>query len=386
MKGHLKQNTLGDYWPSVPDGRTAESVGATNRIRRKKKVRRRTRKRRQIQTKIVREFSENKQGHYGDHPSMLRGSGLVVAFQNVNGLWKDRGEGLQDALKVVTELGIDFMGITEVNMNSRSVLAGVMRRTIQKHTKARITYESNKEYNSTTTFQPGGVMTLRGPSFPKPVKEITDPTSTVQLTEIKVKEKIIGIITVYVPRKADGPMRVHTQCVNRIRRLGLMDEPVDVWEYQHATITKMARGVQEKGGLLIIGGDFNEEDSEKSKTTRMMKDLNLMNASQFHGGEAHPTFAGGRKAIDHIWVSEEILLQMSRMGQAPFNIGFFSDHRMVYVGLGQTKAREGDEKGIKGRILNSKNTKHSPKYLEELRRLLEEHNIFARMGALRRSE
>ena len=111
-----------------------------------------------------------------------------------------------------------------------------------------------------------------------------------------------------------------------------------------------------------------------------------MNASQFHGGEAHPTFAGGRKAIDHIWVSEEILLQMSRMGQATFNIEFFSDHRMVYVGLGQTKAREGDEKGIKGRILNSKNTKHSPKYLEELRRLLEEHNVFARMGALRRSE
>ena len=34
--------------------------------------------------KMVRLVPEDKQGHFGDHPPGMRGSGLIIAFQNVN--------------------------------------------------------------------------------------------------------------------------------------------------------------------------------------------------------------------------------------------------------------------------------------------------------------
>ena len=57
------------------------------------------------------------------------------------------------------------------------------------------------------------------------------PTCNLQLTEMTVQAIKLGIITVYVPQKANGPMRIHTQCVNQIRELSLRDEPVNDKDY-----------------------------------------------------------------------------------------------------------------------------------------------------------
>ena len=73
MKKYLVQTTLGAYWTLVPDGRMTERVGEIRRRSRKTRVRRRTRKGMMRQTRIVREFNEERQGHYGDHPAEIRG-------------------------------------------------------------------------------------------------------------------------------------------------------------------------------------------------------------------------------------------------------------------------------------------------------------------------
>ena len=52
----------------------------------------------------------------------------------------------------MNKIGPDFMGITEVNVNSRSIESIKMRREVQRHTKSRVEYKSNREYDPSTVF------------------------------------------------------------------------------------------------------------------------------------------------------------------------------------------------------------------------------------------
>ena len=42
------------------------------------------------------------------------------------------------------------------------------------------------------------------------------------MTETKYREKALAIIGMYKPHTIEGPMRIHTQAINRIRRGKLM--------------------------------------------------------------------------------------------------------------------------------------------------------------------
>ena len=47
-----------------------------------------------LQTKIMQTFDEAKQGYFGDHPGNLKVPGTPFTFQNVNGVWKENGDGI----------------------------------------------------------------------------------------------------------------------------------------------------------------------------------------------------------------------------------------------------------------------------------------------------
>ena len=59
----------------------------------------------------------------------------------------------------------------------------------------------------------------------------------------------LAIVTMYKPRKVEGPMRVHTQAINRIRRGKLMQEPIDVTEYLYDELEERVEKFREKEGL-----------------------------------------------------------------------------------------------------------------------------------------
>ena len=191
--------------------------------------------------------------------------------------------------------------------------------------------------------------------MPRLTRREMDLTCTIQMAKIKVKGSILGILTVYCLKKVGGPMQIHTQCVNRIRKLRLQEEPISVSKYQCDVIERMAQSVQKKGGHLVIGGDFNEGDSETSKMTMCMRGLKLEKASNLHGGDTPPTYVGGSKTIDHIWVSEEIVPLVNKMGYAPYNYSFHSDHRMSHASLDLKQFGKQEESEPRRRILNSKN-------------------------------
>ena len=75
---------------------------------------------------------------------------------------------------------------------------------------------------------------------------------------------------------------------------------MDVREYVYEELTKMSHDVIDVGGFIIIGGDFNKEDKDRSRITAMMRDLHMLTASRIHEDKIPETYIGGRKTIDHV--------------------------------------------------------------------------------------
>ena len=138
-------------------------------------------------------------------------------------------------------------------MNERNERAHQVRRGLVKWLSSQVRMTSNPEFDRRSGFQPGGIVTLaRMPN--KESKEWVDPTGNIRLTETEYRDNPLGIFTVYRPQKANGPMRVHTQAVNRIRRKGLMEEPIDVKKFLYDTLERMVETFREERGSIIIGG------------------------------------------------------------------------------------------------------------------------------------
>ena len=70
------------------------------------------------------------------------------------------------------------------------------------------------------------------------------------------------------------------------------------------------------------------------------------------------------------------------MGYVPYNYGFHSDHRMVFIGLDLKMIDMEDNWIPNQRTLNSRNTKHVTDCLKELCRLFKSKNVLYRRNTI----
>ena len=70
---------------------------------------------------------------YSTELSHGREKGMVIFFQNVNGIWKEKGADLKDALEVLDEVGAQYIGLTESLINERHEKAQRVKRRIVRH-------------------------------------------------------------------------------------------------------------------------------------------------------------------------------------------------------------------------------------------------------------
>ena len=82
---------------------------------RKKRAAAKKRRLPQLKLDTVRVIEESTR--YGDNMLGPRGNGMVIYFQNVNGIWKERGEDLRDALGLLEVAGAGYIGLTESLVN-----------------------------------------------------------------------------------------------------------------------------------------------------------------------------------------------------------------------------------------------------------------------------
>jgi exonuclease III len=144
-----------------------------------------------------------------------------------------------------------------------------------------------------------------------------------------------------------------------------------------------------KGYDIIISGDLNELlGADEQSFARISSKHNLTEIIQhFHGVENEPaTYARGRKRLDYMFCTEGVLHSVNKCGILPYSDLIDSDHRSLYVDFDTTKLFGGDPAVLAPnpvRILHSRDTVGSEQYVKAVHKYFVDHNITARLTALR---
>ena len=362
-EGGMRANTILKYLSTRRQVEGQEVMRRSRGPRRKRKNRKR-RKMVQLRLDMVRAIEESVP--YGDEIYKEKRKGIVLFFQNINGLWKEGGEDIKESLESLDEIGAKYIGLTESLINERHEKASKVKGKIARHIDGNINITSNSEFDGESGFQPGGIVTIVRKPLRDKSKESRDPTGNIRMTETSYKGKPLAIITVYRPHKAEGPMRVYTQAKNKIRRMKLMREPIDVTRYIYDELERRIEDFREKGGSVIIGGDFNEEDVPSSTMTRRMRAMGMENVAGRYADRTPATFKGGKKTIDHIWTTPDLGEHIKGAGYCRFDEVFTSDHRGSYIRL-ECEDKIEDNGKREGRILKSRNERIVEGYIRCLR-------------------
>ena len=85
--------------------------------------------------------------------------------------------------------------------------------------------------------------------------------------------------------------------------------PIDIW---YTDLKKLIREKQNEGCKIIVAGDFKDDiKNKKGKVRKLMKELHLEEAimSKYGEKEAPNTYSLGKKTIDGIFVSKDIIIE-----------------------------------------------------------------------------
>ena len=139
-----------------------------------------------------------------------------------------------------------------------------------------------------------------------------------------------------------------------------------------------------KGSQIVIGCDFNETVEEKGGMTELFERLSMVNLFHEKMEEVPATRTPGRRTIDHVWLTRELFERVQKCGLVAQDKVFLSDHVGMFldIGVGQIHKKE-EADGRKRRYLKSGNRKSVERYLEYVKKLVEEANLHTRIRRLK---
>ena len=190
------------------------------------------------------------------------------------------------------------------------------------------------------------------------------------------------IINAYNPRNRTGPAGTYYQTLNTIRKTKGWEDAEGVEEYFYETISRIVREDIRLGYKIVIGGDFNCDNSGGGDMSKKFLMLNLVNITSPPGTTSPATYKRGKKTLDHIWVSPDLTGHVTKFGYLPYDLGFDSDHRGVFVDIQCSGTEAPIPFRKRRRKLKSKNPKSTATYLKQVRKALKGHNIEGRIARL----
>ena len=255
------------------------------------------------------------------------------------------------------------------------------KRDIQNTLGTNPTFKSNNYTYSGSHRKPGGTSTLLMRRFYSPRnKTWTDPASIIQRTRIVNEEYKISIINAYHPRHRTGPSGSFYQTLNTIRMTEKWAASVDVEDYFYSTIIDKIKEDVRLGYKVVLGGDFNCDNSEDGEMTKRLRAQNLINITSPPGTTTPTTYKRGRKTLDHIWITPDLSAHVTKFGYLPYDLGFDSDHRGMFVDLRCTGTKVPNLTKKRRRKLKSKHPKNANLYLKQVHKSAKAHNIEARIA------
>ena len=322
------------------------------------------------------------QHHYGDIRQRHKGT-CRIFFQNLGGYPTTRTAS-ETALKEVNEFRADYIGLQETKLNcNHHEMMNRVKRDIRNTLGTIPTFKSNNDSFTSSYWKPGGTASLLMRRFRSHKnKTWTDPASIIQRTRIDNQEYKISIINAYNPRNRTGPAGSYYQTLNTIRKTREWEDAEGVEDYFYTTIAQIVKDDIKLGYKIVIGGDFNCDNSADGEMAKHFLPLSLINITSPPGTTSPATYKRGRKTLDHIWITPNLSGHVTKFGYLPYDLGFDSDHRGTFVDLHCTGTETPIPTRKRRRKLKSKHPKNTSIYLRQVHKALKGHNIGARIAQL----
>ena len=320
--------------------------------------------------------------YFGDIRRPPKGS-CRMFFQNVGG-FPTTEPTRWTSLAEVASFSASFIGLQETKLNeTHSKKMMETRKAIHKQLRAKAVLKSNNDTFTESHRKPGGIATLLRNGLRSKKNTIwTDPTTLIQRTRIITEGVKMSIVNIYLPRPDTGAMSTYSQALNTIRTLREWATATNVDEYFYEKLHTYIEQDAKEGYYTIIGGDFNDDHKKGSRMTTTLEGLSMLNITSPPGEKTPATYNRGRRTLDHIWISSSLAPLITGYGYLPYDLGFDSDHRGMYVDI---KCRHGQHAVLpkrNRRKLNSKNSKLVKAYLSIVRQKVKKQNIEARLARL----
>lgn len=259
-----------------------------------------------------------------------------LAFQNINGLEGSQSSSKKEELKqLIATYGIDVLGMAEVNINWTNVPSS--KRFAQTHNwwdMATSSLSYNLHDDRTTKYQAGGTCTLMiGSLASRRIHAGTDPRGLGRWSSITIRGKantIITFITAYrpCPPARNGPTTVYSQHLKHFTSNGITTDPRQQFLDD---LSNEIKSLHHNNHQVILFADLNDPITSTTIQT-FLTNSGLYNLH--HGCDTSPplpSHSNGSQQIDIIAGSFGILPTCG--GHCSFDIGFTSDHRLIWIEL-----------------------------------------------------
>ena len=275
----------------------------------------------------------------GDTMNRNPGSGRIRFWvQNCNGIKINDDMNCQHNFTQLMEYRINYCSFTETNMNinNPNSISKLHRLYRTRYPTGRMTITNTPHFPKNSHFQPGGVFSCFDSTLQTRFMSSTqDPLGRYHCHKFRGRERDIKIYTIYrVHRKSDDKAGLSTAWMQQrdiLRKNNNMINPRDAVLLD--IIVSIRRDLESNHSVILMG-DFNETLDSREGTHETLTKLGLVNLMQDRMPGALPkTWNRGKAAIDHVYMTVDVIKAVKKAGYAPFDVVALSDHRGIFFDL-----------------------------------------------------
>ena len=260
-------------------------------------------------------------------------------LQNCNGLPTTRDTNIfKSRMTELISNDIHFLAMPECNVNciNKELVNGFKESFAQITNNGVFNVTNAAIFGPEVKYQPGGVATgFFGQLITRYIRQTKDKYGRWHSHEFQGKHSNLKIYTVYRPNystdNTTGDTTSWAQQRLLLKQDGITDNP------RARVIQDLLNEVEkvvQTGCSVIVLSDLNEHITGSEGTNEKFREIGLVNLAQERLGNSLPrTHKKGSNAIDHIYITQNILPHILQMGIAPFHFGLKSDHRAILFDL-----------------------------------------------------
>jgi len=274
---------------------------------------------------------------YGDFPHHTKqASSFRVIYANVNGLSTSNLEQECHQIGATADAHhIDFLGLVEINVNwQNSTVQRTVCNTLRKYWKKTVINGSSTPTLNTTTYQPGGTLSLVGNHWTGGSRAYEDTGGMGRWTEVRIQgrqhRQLIIVTTYRVPQATITTAGPSTSYYHQWHYLRCQGEPhPDPRSKLLQDLGDHLTSLQNENTAILILMDANEAYTDRnSKLHTWLQQYSFVDVHQaLHNHDTSiPTYNRGSRRIDYMFSTPNLLPYVQQGGILPFHFLKNTDH------------------------------------------------------------